>query len=70
MTMSTKTRLRDQPATLRPRVVIRGKKYWTEYYGPLVEGVCGRQSVSFEDAIHYANQIARRHAPRLKQPKP
>jgi hypothetical protein len=64
--MSTKTRLRDQPATLRPRVVIRNRKFWTEYYGPLVEGECGRASVTFEGAIEYANMIARRHEPRLR----
>lgn len=59
--MSTTPRLRDQPATLRPRVVIRGKEFWTEYYGPHVEGECGRPTNSFADAIAYANKKAKDH---------
>jgi hypothetical protein len=65
--MSTETRLRDRPATFRPRVVIRNGKFWTEYFGPLTKGDCGRESVTFEDAIHYANAIARRHSPLIKR---
>jgi len=65
--MTTTPRLRDQPATLRPRVVIRDGKFWVEYYGPHVREVCGNARYTFKGAIDYANDVAKRHEPWLKR---
>lgn len=56
-----KNRLRNQQVTVKPRIVANDGTFKVEYYGMIVKDHCATGWTTFEQAVEYANRVARRN---------
>lgn len=55
-------RLREQPVTVKPRIVITDtNRFKVEYYGKFVQDHCGTAFPTFDMAVQHANNVAARY---------
>lgn len=54
-------RLRHQPVTVKPRIVVNDRTFKVEYFGRIVQEHVAAGYPTFEQAIEYANKVAQRN---------
>ncbi len=61
MNTFTWQRLRHQPVTVKPRIVANAGTFKVEYFGRIVQEHVAAGYPTFEQAVEYANKVARRN---------